>query len=63
VLAQGDDLVAIPGTKRRTYLEQNLAATEITLSPAELRQLDELSPAGVAEGDRYPPAMMARLGQ
>ena len=63
VLAQGDDLVAIPGTKRRTYLEQNLAATEITLSPAELRQLDELAPAGVAEGDRYPPAMMARLGQ
>ena len=63
VLAQGDDLVAIPGTKRRTYLEQNLAATEITLSPGELRQLDELAPAGVAVGDRYPPAMMARLGQ
>jgi aryl-alcohol dehydrogenase-like predicted oxidoreductase len=63
VLAQGDDLVAIPGTKRRSYLEQNLAATEITLSPGELRQLDELAPAGVAAGDRYPPAMMARLGQ
>ena len=63
VLAQGDDLVAIPGTKRRSYLEQNLAATEITLSPGELRQLGELAPAGVAAGDRYPPAMMARLGQ
>src|SRR5215469_3203955 len=63
VLAQGDDLVAIPGTKRRTYLEQNLAATEITLSPGELGQLGELAPAGVAAGDRYPPAMMARLGQ
>jgi aryl-alcohol dehydrogenase-like predicted oxidoreductase len=63
VLAQGDRLVAIPGTKRRTYLEQNLAATEITLSPGELRQLGELAPAGVAAGDRYPPAMMARLGQ
>jgi aryl-alcohol dehydrogenase-like predicted oxidoreductase len=63
VLAQGDDLVAIPGTKRRTYLEQNLAATGITLSPGELRELGELAPAGVAAGDRYPPAMMARLGQ
>jgi aryl-alcohol dehydrogenase-like predicted oxidoreductase len=63
VLAQGDDLVTIPGTKRRTYLEQNLAATEITLSPGELGQLGELAPAGVAAGDRYPPAMMARLGQ
>jgi aryl-alcohol dehydrogenase-like predicted oxidoreductase len=63
VLAQGDDLVAIPGTKRRTYLEQNLAATDITFSPGELRRLDELAPAGVAAGDRYPPAMMARLGQ
>jgi aryl-alcohol dehydrogenase-like predicted oxidoreductase len=63
VLAQGDDLVAIPGTKRRTYLEQNLAATAITLSPGELGQLDELAPAGVAAGDRYPPTMMARLGQ
>ena len=41
VLAQGDDLVAIPGTKRRAYLEQNLAATEITLTPDELRHLDE----------------------
>jgi aryl-alcohol dehydrogenase-like predicted oxidoreductase len=63
VLAQGDDLVTIPGTKRRTYLEQNLAATDIALSPGELRQLDELAPAGIAVGDRYPPAMMARLGQ
>jgi aryl-alcohol dehydrogenase-like predicted oxidoreductase len=63
VLAQGDDLVAIPGTKRRSYLEQNVAATEITLTPGELRQLDVVAPAGVAAGDRYPPVMMARLGQ
>jgi aryl-alcohol dehydrogenase-like predicted oxidoreductase len=62
VLAQGDDLVAIPGTKRRAYLEQNLAATEIVLTPDELRHLDELAPTGVAAGERYPPAMMARLG-
>ncbi|MGN6176574.1 MAG: aldo/keto reductase, partial [Streptosporangiaceae bacterium] len=63
VLAQGDDLVVIPGTKRRVYLEQNVAATEIVLTPDELRRLDELAPAGVAAGDRYPPEMMARLGQ
>jgi aryl-alcohol dehydrogenase-like predicted oxidoreductase len=63
VLAQGDDVVAIPGTKRRTYLEQNVAATEVVLTPDELRHLDELAPAGVAAGDRYPPEMMARLGQ
>ena len=63
VLAQGDDLVVIPGTKRRVYLEQNVSATEIVLTPDELRRLDELAPAGVAAGDRYPPEMMARLGQ
>jgi aryl-alcohol dehydrogenase-like predicted oxidoreductase len=62
VLAQGDDLVAIPGTKRRVYLEENVAATEVVLTPDELRHLDELAPAGVAAGDRYPPGMMARLG-
>jgi aryl-alcohol dehydrogenase-like predicted oxidoreductase len=63
VLAQGGDLVAIPGTKHRAYLEQNLAASEIVLTPDELRHLDEVAPAGVAAGERYPPAMMARLGQ
>jgi aryl-alcohol dehydrogenase-like predicted oxidoreductase len=63
VLAQGDDLVVIPGTKRRAYLEQNVVATEIVLTPDQLCRLDELAPAGVAAGDRYPPEMMARLGQ
>ena len=63
VLAQGGDVVAIPGTKRRAYLEQNVAATEIVLTPDELRHLDELAPVGAAAGDRYPPEMMARLGQ
>jgi len=50
VLAQGDDVVPIPGTKRRTYLEQNAAAFEIELTAEELRALDEL---GAAAGDRY----------
>jgi aryl-alcohol dehydrogenase-like predicted oxidoreductase len=63
VLAQGDDLVAIPGTKRRSYLEQNVAAAGLVLTRDELRQLDELVPMGAAAGDRYPPEMMARLGQ
>ncbi len=63
VLAQGDDLVAIPGTKRRAYLDQNVAAADLVLTPDELRRLGELAPAGVAAGDRYPPEMMARLGQ
>jgi aryl-alcohol dehydrogenase-like predicted oxidoreductase len=53
VMAQGDDVVPIPGTKRRTYLEENLAACDIELSDADLKQLDELAPQGVAAGGRY----------
>jgi aryl-alcohol dehydrogenase-like predicted oxidoreductase len=53
VLHRGDDIVPIPGTKRVSYLEENAAAAEVTLSDAELRQLDEIAPAGVAAGDRY----------
>jgi aryl-alcohol dehydrogenase-like predicted oxidoreductase len=45
--------VPIPGTKRRTYLEENVAAAEITLTPGELDQLSEMLPPGVAAGDRY----------
>jgi aryl-alcohol dehydrogenase-like predicted oxidoreductase len=53
VLGQGDDIVAIPGTKRRTYLEQNVAAAQLSLRPEELSQLAELLPPGSAAGDRY----------
>ena len=53
VLAQGEDIVPIPGTKRRKYLEENLAASALTLSPAELRALDAALPKGAAVGDRY----------
>jgi aryl-alcohol dehydrogenase-like predicted oxidoreductase len=53
VLAQGDDVVPIPGTKRRTYLEQNVAAVEIELTEDDLRRLDNIFPQGAA-GDRYP---------
>jgi aryl-alcohol dehydrogenase-like predicted oxidoreductase len=51
---RGDDVVPIPGTKRRRYLEENLAATEIELSEDDLHGLDEAAPPGVTAGDRYP---------
>jgi aryl-alcohol dehydrogenase-like predicted oxidoreductase len=54
LLAQGEDIVPIPGTKRRTYLEENVAATNITLSQAELKRIDEIAPKNFAAGDRYP---------
>jgi aryl-alcohol dehydrogenase-like predicted oxidoreductase len=53
VLAQGDDIVPIPGTKRRHYLEENVAADEIELSADELARIDEAAPVGAAAGDRY----------
>jgi aryl-alcohol dehydrogenase-like predicted oxidoreductase len=54
VLAQGDDIVVIPGTKRRTYLEENLRAANLTLSKSELAEIDKIAPKGVAAGERYP---------
>jgi aryl-alcohol dehydrogenase-like predicted oxidoreductase len=54
VLAQGEDIVPIPGTKRRTYLEENIAAAAVTLTPAELDQIGKALPLGIAAGDRYP---------
>jgi aryl-alcohol dehydrogenase-like predicted oxidoreductase len=53
VLHQGEDIVPIPGTKRVRYLEENVAAADVALSEEDLRQLDEIAPAGVAAGDRY----------
>ena len=53
ILAKGDDIVPIPGTKRRSYLESNTAAVEIVLSPTDVAQLDELFPPDAAVGDRY----------
>ncbi|GAA3547971.1 aldo/keto reductase [Amycolatopsis ultiminotia] len=56
VLAQGDDVVPIPGTRRIGYLEENVAAAELTLSEEDLRELEAAFPPGVAAGDRYDPA-------
>jgi aryl-alcohol dehydrogenase-like predicted oxidoreductase len=58
VLAQGQDIVPIPGTKRRKYLEQNAAATEIVLSQTELAAIEDVFPKNSAAGDRYPEEMM-----
>jgi aryl-alcohol dehydrogenase-like predicted oxidoreductase len=54
LLAQGDDVVPIPGTKRVAFLEENIGALEVALSPGELAELDAIFPPGAASGDRYP---------
>jgi aryl-alcohol dehydrogenase-like predicted oxidoreductase len=54
VLAQGDDIVVIPGTKRRTYLEENARAGDLTLGKTELATIDDIAPKDVALGERYP---------
>ena len=53
-MAQGDDIVPIPGTKRIRYLEQNAAAAAVALDDDDLRRLDEAFPKGSTAGDRYP---------
>jgi aryl-alcohol dehydrogenase-like predicted oxidoreductase len=54
LLAQGEDIVPIPGTKRRTFLAENVAAVDIVLTPAELASIEAVAPQGIAAGDRYP---------
>jgi aryl-alcohol dehydrogenase-like predicted oxidoreductase len=59
VLSRGNDVVPIPGTKRRTYLDENLGALALRLSADDLRRIDEVAPPGVAAGARYPEFAMA----
>jgi aryl-alcohol dehydrogenase-like predicted oxidoreductase len=59
VLAQGDDIVPIPGTKRRKYLEENAAAVDLKLSAEELQRLSDVFPSGAAAGPRYTEQMMS----
>lgn len=54
VLAQGEDIVPIPGTKRVKYLEQNAVAADVELTPDDLRRINEVFPVGVTAGTRYP---------
>jgi aryl-alcohol dehydrogenase-like predicted oxidoreductase len=63
VLAQGEDIVPIPGTKRRKYLEENAAALEVEITPEDLRRIDEIAPKGAAAGTRYPEAGMASVNR
>ena len=61
VRSQGEDIVPIPGTKRRKYLEENVAALGVMLSAEDLRRIDQAAPPGAAAGLRYPEAMMQNL--
>jgi aryl-alcohol dehydrogenase-like predicted oxidoreductase len=61
LLAQGQDVIPIPGTKRRKYLEENAGALDVTLTPEDLRRIDEVAPHGAAAGARYPEHMMSLI--
>ncbi|MGH6918402.1 MAG: aldo/keto reductase [Geminicoccaceae bacterium] len=62
LLTKGEDIVPIPGTKRCRWLEENVAAVDIVLDPADLEALEAAFPQGVAAGDRYPAGGMRRIG-
>jgi aryl-alcohol dehydrogenase-like predicted oxidoreductase len=63
VLSQGLDIVPIPGTKRRKFLEENIAAGAVTISPVEMAEISEALPRGAACGDRYPTALMGLVNR
>ncbi|MBD2485549.1 aldo/keto reductase [Planktothrix sp. FACHB-1365] len=63
LLAQGEDIVPIPGTKRRTYLEENAAATQIVLTSEDLQRIEAVAPKGVAAGERYPTQFMSAVNR
>jgi aryl-alcohol dehydrogenase-like predicted oxidoreductase len=63
VLAQGDDIFPIPGTKHLQYLEENVGAMDVVLTPEELAAIEAIAPKGVASGARYPESMMGAIGK
>jgi len=63
VLAQGDDIVPIPGTKRRKYLQENIGALDVDLTSNDLERIDEVAPKDAFAGSRYPEAMMKLLSR
>ncbi len=63
VMAQGNDIVPIPGTKRRKYLEENAAAADIELTAGELESINAVFPVGVASGERYPKESAASVNK
>ena len=63
MLAQGDDIVPIPGTKRRRYLDENVGALAVRITPEQLAALGAEFPVNAAAGDRYPSNMMGALNR
>ena len=63
LLAQGDDIVPIPGTKRRKYLEENIGAATVTLTAEEIHRINAVAPQGIAAGERYPVQSMSALNR
>jgi len=61
LLAQGEDVVPIPGTKQRRYLEENTGALDVQLSASDLQEIEEVAPKGVAAGERYHEAGMRTI--
>ena len=61
LLAQGTDIVPIPGTKHRRFLEENVRALDVALTPADLERIEEVAPKGITAGDRYPQAGMLTI--
>ena len=63
LLAQGDNIVPIPGTKRRKYLEENIGAATVTLTAEDINRINAVAPQGIAAGDRYPAQNMSALNR
>jgi aryl-alcohol dehydrogenase-like predicted oxidoreductase len=63
LLAQGEDMIPIPGTKRRKYLEENAGALDVELTAEDLLRIDEVAPHGAASGERYPEHMMTLVNR
>jgi aryl-alcohol dehydrogenase-like predicted oxidoreductase len=61
LLAKGDDIVPIPGSKRRSRVEENAGAVNVALTPQDVAALDQIAPPGVAVGERYPPRSMSTV--
>jgi aryl-alcohol dehydrogenase-like predicted oxidoreductase len=61
LLARGEDIVPIPGTKRRTYLEENIGAANVTLTAEDINRINAVAPQGIAAGDRYPAQTMGTV--
>jgi aryl-alcohol dehydrogenase-like predicted oxidoreductase len=61
LLAKGGDIVPIPGSKRRSRVEENVAAAELALTAEDVATLDAVAPVGVASGERYPPRSMSTV--